>query len=446
MKIVNLAQKALESISSYPGVSGDVFIKSYSGTSVSSRNCKIEETLFKNGLHVFLRVIQGNKSSCVYSNNIDIENIKHLVDRAIAISSVSDEDACVGLPERSSYASDVDFKFLDIFDDVDQDVESMSSKALEIDNFIVSSDGIFSSDGVSLTHNVHDYFLCNTNDFSGSYKKSFFSASVGVLAENDDKSMTVDSDFLVSCKRISLQDIKGLASFVVNNAKKRINPRKVVTCKVPVIFSPQVSNSLVGHLMEAVNGFSVSSGVSFLSSKMNHNVFSESVNILDDPMLVSGILSSPFDAEGCKVEKKSIIKEGVLSSWLLDSYTCRKLGLSVCGNANRNGNGGVHPCSSNVYLCNGDKSVSDIISGIESGFYITDIMGSGVDIVTGNYSRSASGFWIEDGQISFPVSELALSGNLGRMFQSLIPANDLALKYSINAPTVMIPEMLVGGI
>jgi PmbA protein len=225
----------------------------------------------------------------------------------------------------------------------------------------------------------------------------------------------------------------------------RANPRKVETCKVPVVYDPRVSNSLVGHLVSAVNGASVARKTSFLKDKLGAQLFADDIRIIDDPLRKRGLRSQTFDAEGVAVKKLAIVDGGVLTTWLLDSATARELGLKTTGHAQRGVSSSPSPGPYNLHLEAGELSPAELIADIKQGFYVTDLIGSGVNGVTGDYSRGASGFWIENGEITYPVSEVTIAGHLLEIFKSMAVANDLAFRYGVNAPTVRIEGLTLGG-
>ena len=225
----------------------------------------------------------------------------------------------------------------------------------------------------------------------------------------------------------------------------RANPRKVDTCKVPVVYDPRVSGTLVGHLVTAVNGASVARKTSFLKDRLGQQLFASNIRIIDDPLRVRGLRSQSFDAEGVKVKKLAIIDEGVLTSWLLDSATARELGLVTTGHAHRGVSSSPSPGAYNLHSSRASATPAELIADIKQGFYVTDLIGSGVNNVTGDYSRGASGFWIENGEITYPVSEVTIAGHLLDMFKSLVAANDLEFRYGINAPTLRIEGLTLGG-
>ncbi|HEY4985864.1 MAG TPA: metallopeptidase TldD-related protein, partial [Bradyrhizobium sp.] len=228
-------------------------------------------------------------------------------------------------------------------------------------------------------------------------------------------------------------------------AVARANPRKVDTCKVPVVFDPRVSGSLVGHLVGAINGASIARKTSFLKDRLGEQLFADTIRIIDDPLRVRGLRSQTFDAEGVRVRKIALVDQGVLTTWLLDSATGRELGMETTGHAHRGVSSSPSPGPYNLHLEAGVPTPAELISDIKQGFYITDLIGSGVNGVTGDYSRGASGFWIENGEITYAVSEVTIAGHLLEIFKSMTPANDLEFRYGVNAPTVRIEGLTLGG-
>jgi PmbA protein len=226
---------------------------------------------------------------------------------------------------------------------------------------------------------------------------------------------------------------------------ERLNPRKVETKRVPVVFDRRVAGSLVGHLAGAINGASVARKTSFLKDRLGQRLFKPGISVIDDPRRMRGLRSRPFDAEGVETKRLAVVDDGVLVSWFLDSATARELGLATTGHAQRGVSSSPSPGASNLHLSPGADAPEALIADIAEGFYVTDLIGMGVNQVTGDYSRGASGFWIENGKRSYPVSEVTIAGSLLDMFQGLSPANDLEFRFGTNAPTVRVEGLTVAG-
>ena len=228
-------------------------------------------------------------------------------------------------------------------------------------------------------------------------------------------------------------------------AVRRLNPKKASSALVPVVYDPRVSNSLIGHLASAANGNSVARGTTFLKEKMGEKLFSTGVTIIDDPLRVRGLRSKNFDGEGVGTKRMGLVEGGVLKTWILDLRSARQLGLETTGHASRGTSSPPSPSTTNLYLEAGSVTPGELIADIKDGLYITEMRGFGINGITGDYSRGASGFWIENGEISYPVSELTIAGNLLDMFAHLTAADDLEFRYGTNAPTIRVEGMTVAG-
>ena len=257
--------------------------------------------------------------------------------------------------------------------------------------------------------------------------------------------MEGDYDYSAAVFAADLEGPEILGASAGAKAVMRLNPRKAETASVPVVFDPRVSKSLVGHFSAAINGATVARGASFLKDKMGKKVFPQGINIVDDPHRKRGLKSRPFDGEGVTTKHLKLIEDGCLTSWIMDLRSARQLGLLTTGHASRGTSSPPSPSSSNLYLEPGEMSQKKLIKDIKQGLYVNELIGFGVNGVTGDYSRGASGFWIENGDISYPVSEVTIAGNLNEIFASISVANDLQFRYGTNAPTVRVEGMTVAG-
>jgi PmbA protein len=286
--------------------------------------------------------------------------------------------------------------------------------------------------------------LVTSDGFHGAYLRSGQGISMTAIS-GDGTGMERDYDYTSAPHAADLAPPAKVGRTAGERTVARANPRKVETCKVPVVFDPRVSGSLVGHLVGAINGASIARKTSFLRDRLGQQLFSNDIRIIDDPLRRRGLRSQPFDAEGVKVKKLAIVDSGVLTSWLLDSTTARELGLVTTGHAHRGVSSSPSPGPYNLHLEAGQSTPEQLIGDIKQGFYVTDLIGSGVNGVTGDYSRGASGFWIENGKITFSVSEVTIAGHLLEMFKSMVAANNLEFRFGINAPTVRIEGLTLGG-
>jgi PmbA protein len=257
--------------------------------------------------------------------------------------------------------------------------------------------------------------------------------------------MERDYDFSSALHAADLDKAEAVGRKAGERTVKRVNPRKVATRKVPVVFDPRVAGGLVGHLAGAINGSAIARKTSFLKDKLGEQLFASGIRIVDDPVRPRGLRSRPFDAEGVAGRRLAIIDDGRLTTWLLDSATGRELGRPTTGHAHRGVSSAPSPGATNLHLEPGTAAPDRLLSDIGEGFYVTDLIGAGVNLITGDYSRGASGFWIENGELAYPVSEVTIAGHLNDMFRTLTPANDLEFRYGTNAPTVRLEGMTVAG-
>jgi len=261
----------------------------------------------------------------------------------------------------------------------------------------------------------------------------------------DGTAMERDYDYSSTLHASDLENAQTIGRRAGERAVKRLNPRKVATRRVPVVFDSRISGSLVSHLASAANGASIARQTSFLREKLGEKIFASGIDIVDDPLRPRGLRSRPFDAEGVAGRRRMLVEDGVLKTWILDCATARELDLETTGHAQRGVSSTPSPSASNLHLVAGSKSPDQLIGEIEDGFYITDMIGMGVNLVTGDYSRGASGFWIENGERTYAVSEVTIAGHLSEIFAGLVPANDLVFRYGTNAPTLRVEGMTVAG-
>ena len=286
--------------------------------------------------------------------------------------------------------------------------------------------------------------LVTSHGFRGAYLGSSHGVSMTAIAGTG-TCMERDYDYSSVRHASDLDAPAKIGRTAGERAVERINPRKVSTRKVPVVFDPRVAGTLVSHLASAVNGAAVARKTSFLRDKMGDKLFASGIRIIDDPLRLRGLRSHPFDGEGVAGKKLALIDDGVLRSWILDCATARELGLATTGHASRGVSSTPSPGASNLHMEAGTLSPDALIADIKDGFYVTDLIGMGVNMVTGDYSRGASGFWIENGKRTYAVSEVTIAGHLLDIFRTLTPANDLEFRYGTNAPTVRLEGLTVAG-
>ena len=409
---------------------------------VEVRDGRVEESERSEGDDVGLRVLVGQRQAVVSTNDVSGDGVARLAERAVAMARVAPEDKYAGLADPALLARD--FPDLDLLDPKVPSTSELERRACEAETAALAVKGVTKSGGASASTGIGGMVLVTSTGFHGSYLRSSQSISTTAIS-GDGTGMERDYDYTAAPHASDLESPQTVGRKAGERTVARANPRKVETCKVPVLFDPRVAGSIVGHLVGAVNGASIARKTSFLKDRLGEQLFAKNIRIIDDPLRVRGLRSQTFDAEGVQVKKLAIIDEGVLTSWLLDSGTARELGLTTTGHAQRDVSTSPSPGPYNLNLEAGEVTPAELMSDIRQGFYVTDLIGSGVNGVTGDYSRGASGFWIENGKITYPVSEVTIAGHLLDIFKSLVPANDLEFRYGVNAPTLRIEGLTLGG-
>src|SRR6202790_1932786 len=409
---------------------------------VEVRDGRVEESERSEGDDVGLRVLVGLRQAVVSTNDVSGDGVAKLAERAVAMARVAPDDKYVGLADPSLLARE--FPDLDLLDPNVPTTAELERRACEAEAAALAVKGVTKSGGASASTGIGGMGLVTSTGFYGSFLRSSQGISVTAIS-GEGTAMERDYDFSAVPHAADLASPESVGRTAGERTEARANPRKVETCKVPVVFDPRVSGSLVGHLVGAVNGASIARKTSFLKDRLGEQLFARNIRIIDDPLRVRGLRSQTFDAEGVKVKRLAIVDEGVLTSWLLDSAAAGELGLAPTGHPQRSVSSSPSPGSYNLHLEAGEPTPAELISDIRQGFYVTDLIGSGVNGVTGDYSRGASGFWIENGEITYAVSEVTIAGHLLEIFKSMVPANDLEFRYGVNAPTVRIEGLTVGG-
>jgi len=394
------------------------------------------------GYDLGLRVFVGQRQAMVSTSDFSDDAMNNLVERAVAMARVVPEDPFCGLAPEDLLAQDV--PDLDGCDPVEPSGDVLEQRAGEAEDAARSIKGVSNSEGAEASWGCNFVALAASNGFCATRAGSSHSLSVSVLA-GEGTEMERDYDYAVCVHAEDLPDAAELGRSAGEKAVRRLNPKKMETSQVPVIFDPRVSNSLVRHLIGAINGVSVARGTTFLKDKMGKRIFAEGTVVVDDPLRQRGLNSKAFDAEGVATQTHNIIDDGILQSWILDLRSARQLGLETTGNASRGTSSAPSPSATNVHLAPGSISRDALIGDIKSGLYVTELIGMGINGVTGDYSRGAGGFWIENGEIAFAVSELTIAGNLKQMFMNMTAADDLQFKFGTNAPTVRVDGLTVAG-
>lgn len=407
--------------------------------SASVRNGQVENTQSSESDDFSLRVFVGQKVATVHAGQGADEAA--LAERAVAMARVSPEDPHACLADAEMLART--WPDLDLYDPTEPSAESLIEAATAAEAAALSVPGVSSSVGAGAGTGLFGMVLATSHGFSGAFERSGFSRSVSVIA-GEGVRMERDYDFDSRVFFSDLDEAGDIGRRAGERAAARVNPRKVKTgSNVTVVFDPRAARGLIGHLVSAINGASVARKTSFLKDMMGKKVAIDGLTLVDNPFVRRGSASRPFDGEGVSVGPLTMVEDGVLKQWYLTTAVARELGLKSNGRASRGG--GVSPSSTNVIVNPGPQGPEDLIASVGTGFYVTELIGQGVNAVTGEYSRGASGFWIENGKLSFAVSEVTIASNLKDMFKRMTLANDIDAKYSIAAPTIAVEGMTLAG-
>jgi PmbA protein len=410
--------------------------------SVEVRDGAVEESERSEGDDLGLRVFVGKRQAVVSSNDLRGDGVHSLAERAVAIARVAPEDRFSGLADPALLAKN--FPDLDLVDPDLPEVARLEELARDAETAALEVQGVTKSGGASASAGIGGMVLVTSHGFKGAYLASRYGMSMTAIA-GEGTAMERDYDYSSTLHAADLDRPEKIGQTAGQRAVDRLNPLKAATGKVPVVFDRRISASLIGSLANALNGAAIARKTSFLMDKLGQQVFAKGIRVVDDPLRKRGQRSRPFDAEGVAGQKRALVEDGVLMTWLLDSATARELGRETTGHASRGVSSSPSPAATNLYLEAGAPMPDELIADIDQGFYVTDLIGSGSNIVTGDYSRGASGFWIEKGKRTYPVSEVTIAGHLSDIFRSLTPANDLEFRYATNAPSVRIEGLTVAG-
>ena len=433
----------LDRVKKAGGDAADALIFDSASLSISQRLGKPEKLERSESADVGLRVFVGKRQAIVSSTDQSDDTLDEMVTRAIAMARAAPDDPYCGIAEPGQIATDI--PALDIFDPSEPETQTLIDIAIAAEDAARAVPGVTNSEGADVGWSHASVALAATNGFAQTYAVSGNSFSASVIA-GEGTDMERDYDYASAVYGEDLPSPEEIGKSAGERAVKRLGARKMKTTQVPVIYDPRVSGGLVRHLTGAINGASIARGTSFLKDSLGEVVFSPGINIVDDPLRPRGLRSKPFDGEGFLTSRKMLIEDGRLTTWILDLASARQLGLQSTGNASRGTGGPPSPGATNVYLEAGEQTPEELMADMEEGFYVTELIGMGINGLTGDYSRGASGFWIEKGKIAFPVSEMTIASNLKDMFKTLVPANDLEFKFGTDAPTIRIDGMTVAGV
>ena len=409
---------------------------------VAYRLGKLEDVSRAEASDLGLRVFVGRQVAFVSSTDFSKAALAELPERAVAMAKLAPEDKWAGLAPKDRLATT--FPDVEIDDPQEPSTVLLVERARAAEQTALEVPGVTNSEGGGADYGRNIVTLATSEGFLGGYAGTSRSVSVSVIA-GEGTGMERDYDYTSARFASDLESAEEVGRRAGERAVKRLNPRKVKTQSVPVFYDPRVAPSLLGHFVGAISGAAIARGVSFLKDKLGQDLFRSDITIVDDPHRKRGLRSKPFDGEGVANRQKRVVENGRLTTWLLDSASARQLGLETTGNASRGTGGPPSPAPTNLYMMAGTMTPEELMADVRQGLYITELIGMGVNGVTGDYSRGAAGFWIENGQLAYPVSEVTVAGNLKDMYRQLTPASDLKFRYGTDAPTLRIDGMTVAG-
>ncbi len=409
-----------------------VFVGNSISETVNFRNKKLDESNRSDNLGIDITTYIGKKKSSISSSNLLNDNLNILIEKCIETTKNTPEDEFNSLPDKDLLAKEV--KDLNLYDDnhIENDDKIKYLSRLEIaasnDKRIVNTESSFVED-------KSNFILANSDGFCKGFKTSSFIASSVVVAK-DDKSMERDYEYNQKCHLKDIKNAEELGKKAAEQTIKKLSPKKIGSEKIAIIFDKRIAKGILSTFASAISSSAISRGTSFLKDKINQKIFSDTINVLDKPDILKGLGSKSFDSEGVKIDTLKLVEQGILNHYLIDTYNGKKLNLKSNGRC-----GGT----SNLYFENGKISFKDLINSNSKSLYITETIGHGSNIVTGDYSVGATGFLIENGEFKYPINEITIAGNFKDMFQNITLANDLEFEYSVNSPTMMVEGMVVAG-
>jgi PmbA protein len=440
MNILNIAADIIKLIKKQ-NQDAEVTIYETNKISVSQRLSKIEQISQSKNCTIGIRAIAG-KTKVAYISTNDLNNLGDTVNQVVEMAKNAPEDPYINFAiGGDNYISSAD---LGILDNNVVTIDNLKGIAEAAENSALAHKNIINSEGASSSHTLVNTALSTVSGFIGSFSKSTFVNQVSVVA-GEESEMKVGYDYDIACNFGDLKSPELIGKEAAKRAIDQLNSRTIKTGKFPVIFEKRAAKELVRSFASAINGSNIISNSSFLRNSLNTQIFNDRINIIDDPSLPRGIESRPFDGEGITSRKNTLVKNGVLQNWILDLYSAKKLNLETTGNATRAGNAAIAPAASNLYIENSNISFEELIEEVKEGIYITDLFGFGVNLINGDYSQGASGFFIENGKITYPIHEITVASNLKDMFSNLVVANDLTFCGQFNSPTIKVSEMTVAG-
>ena len=412
-------------------------------SSVQIRLGELEGVGRSEGEEIGLRVFHGQRSATAASSDMSGEALGQLVERCLAMAREAPEDPYAGLAPPDLLERGA-LPFLDVVDPLEPGPEELRERALAAEDAARAIEGVTNSSGAGASASGSTIALATSGGFSGAYQTTSHGCSASVLA-GEGAAMQRDYAWHSARHLQDLEPAEAIGRRAGERAVLRLNPGRPKPGKYPILFDPRVSSSLLGHLAGAINGASIARKTSFLQDKLGERIFAKGVTIVDEPLRARGLRSRPFDGEGVSVSRRELIADGILTSWMAESASGRQLGIAPTGHAARGVGGAPGASPSNLYIEPGGRSREQLLAAFPEAVLIIELIGQGVNSVTGDYSRGAVGFMIRGGEIAEPVAEITIASNLIEIFATLEPGSDLEFRHGIDAPTILVPEMTIAA-
>ena len=401
--------------------------------SVKSRQQKLENIERSENFNIGINIYKDKKKATISSNNIDSTDAKEYLEKGSAMVKSMPIDEYSGLADKKDYASEIED--LELEDTTQLSEKQLLDQALLAEDAMLKNKKITNSEGATRSFSKNTYNIINSKGFNAKYSKTFHSISSIAIAGSD-TNMQRDYEYSAATHASDLLLAEKVGSLAAKRAASRLNSKKIKSCTLDVIFEPRVAKSILSSFCSCASGTSIARGTSFLNNQLNTSIFKKNINITNNPKLKRGIGSAPYDSSGIKTENISIIQDGIFKNYFLNIRSARQLRMAINGNSS----------PSNLILNKGDQDIETIIKNIKNGFLVTEMLGMSFNPINGDYSRGATGFKIENGEITYPVSEVTIAGNLSEMLKNLIPANDLKINDNINSPSILIEGMTLAGL
>ncbi|MEJ6707372.1 MAG: TldD/PmbA family protein [Amylibacter sp.] len=444
-KLAELAEQVLDAAKRAGADSADTLIAKGTSVSIEVREGALEHAERSEGIDLGLRVLMGARQACVSISDDSAVSISTMAERAVAMAKEAPEDSTCGLADPSQLATDWDVDALEMFDGGDAPAaEELQRIAIEAEAAALTVEGVSKAQGAGSGFSDTSLFLAGSNGFRGGYRRGSYSLSC-VAISGDGLTMERDYSGEVRSHFADLPDAAGIGKLAGERAVARAGATRPPTGGYPVLFDERIAASLIGHLVGAVNGSAIVRGSSFLKDALGQQVLPSGMSLSENPHRARVAGSRPFDGEGLPVSQRMIVKDGVLQGWTLDLGTARKLGMESTGNASRGVSSPPSPSSGNLSLTQGEYSRDDLIAQMGTGLIITSMIGSTINPNTGDYSRGASGFWVENGEVTGPVNECTVAGNLRDMLKNMTAANDARTHLSRVVPSLLVEGLTIAG-